>query len=83
MNELVQAVVKLIEDGLNLQETVVCCFTLVTAGFSLWVIITGIVNISKITITTIDNIFTSILKGVKSVFGSLANVSSHNQPPKC
>ncbi len=83
MNELMQAIVELINDGLNVQETIVCCFTLVTAGFSLWVIVTGIVTICKVTISTIDNIITSTFKGVKSAFGSLANVSSYNQPPKC
>lgn len=81
MDELLQAVTALIKDGLNWQETIVSCFLLITIGFSIWVVVSGMTNVIRVAIIAIEKIIISTFKGIKTLFNSLANGSS-NQPPK-
>ncbi|MCK4814290.1 hypothetical protein KA005_00855 [bacterium] len=82
MNEFLQAIIKLIEDGLNWQETIVSCVSIITTGFITWIVVTGLANVIKVAIRSIEYTFTAIFKGIKDAGHSLANVSSSNQPPK-
>ena len=82
MNELLQAVVKLIEDGLNWQETIISCISVITAGFITWIVVSGFVSIIKVTVTSVTEIIMSVFKDIKNTANSLANVSSSNKPPK-
>lgn len=86
MNEIIQAVVKLIGDGLNWQETVVCGLAIVTFGFIVWVVITGLVKITdsaiKTAIKAIESILSSFFKGIKNITSSLVSAPNINQPPK-
>ena len=82
MDEIVQAVLVLIKDGLNWQETLLFSLMTITTGLIVWVVVTAVANIIKVTIIAIENIFRAFCLGIKSVGRSLANVSSPNQPPK-
>ena len=86
MNEILQAVTKLIENGLDWQETIVFGLSVITFGFIIWVIVMGIIKISDSVVKTIVeatvNILLSIFRGFKNVVSSLTNISSVNQPPK-
>ena len=82
MDKILQAITKLIEDGLDWQETIICCFSIATIGFIVWVIISTVMDVIRVTIIATENILTATFRGIKNTFKSLASVSSINQPPK-
>jgi hypothetical protein len=82
MNEIIQVILALLKDGLNWQETIVSCITVVTSGFIIWIIVSGVTGIIRVAIIMIENILMAIFKGIKFVFSSLTSVSYTNQPPK-